>query len=113
MAATSCVRGVVTGSRRTEGAAARPSQRKRAVQVGAGRGRVGSATVSGAGKGRMPSGMGSWEPERLRNTVIAQRSAKATNPPDQRKAWVREGRLGSMRKGQLSSASMEEKLESA
>src|ERR1039457_7121738 len=102
IAATSCVRCVVTASSSTEALAARPSQRKRAVHEGGG-------------------SMASWTWGRTaaagspvdRQAVTAQMTTKQAYAADHAEPCSRVGRFGSTSSGYVRSASMDAAFESA
>ena len=89
MAATSCVRWLVTAKSNTDALAARPSHKRRTAKVG------GSAKPSVAD---MPVS-GKADRAFVRQAVTPETMAKQTKPPDQIIPCMREGRFGSTRNG--------------
>src|SRR5882724_3693023 len=86
MAATSCVRWVVTASSSTEAAAASPSHMTRAVQPGAdSRARSESLSIFFGNAAACVL---------VRHAARPQIAAKQTNPADQTSPCMREGRTG-------------------
>src|SRR5512140_2517798 len=90
MAATSCVRCVVTARSRTEALAARPNQSRRTDQPGS---ESAGSWLSGTAAPE------SWGRVEARHAVTAQNAAKQTYAADHPRPCILVGRLGSISRG--------------